>query len=127
MKALVLLILVTASSFANAERVHATSGPELIMVELAGCEWCEVWDREIAPVLPKTPEGKCATLRLVDLHAPGSDILKHMKPVIYTPTFVVMEQGKEVGRVLGYAGEDFFWFLLGKELKKLKSGCKLPE
>ena len=102
-------------------------GAELIMVEQANCEWCEVWDQEIAPVLPKTPEGKCASLRRVDLHNPGSDILDHVKPVIYTPTFIVMEDGKEVGRVLGYAGEDFFWFLLAKQLKKLKSPCKLPE
>ena len=32
---------------------------ELIMFEQQGCEWCEVWNEEIASALPKRPEGKC--------------------------------------------------------------------
>ena len=42
-----------------------------------------------------------------------------MRAILYTPTFVLMDQGAEVGRITGYAGEEFFWGLLGVELKKL--------
>ncbi len=104
----------------------ARDNAEIIMFEQRGCEWCDVWNAEIAPVFPKTPEAKCAKLRRVDIHDPNADILKSIKPVIYTPTFVIMQNGQEVGRVLGYAGEDFFWFHLGVHLKKLTPPCPLP-
>lgn len=105
----------------------ASGTAELVMFEQKGCEWCEVWNEEIAPVLPKTPEGKCAKFSRFDIHNPSSNLLKKIKPIIYTPTFVVFEDGKEVGRVLGYAGEDFFWFQLSSELKKLRQKCELPD
>ena len=123
-KALLLLFAVVA--FCRAASASPQPAAEIIMFEQQGCEWCTVWDEQIAPVLPKTPEGKCARFRRVDIHDKRADILRQLKPIIYTPTFVVMENGKEVGRVLGYAGEDFFWFHLGNELKKLKTPCKLP-
>ena len=104
-----------------------SKGAELIMFEQQGCEWCKVWNEEIGAVLPKTPEGKCATFSRFDIHNPSSDLLKKIKPIIYTPTFVVLEDGKEVGRVLGYAGEDFFWFQLASQLKKLERKCDLPD
>jgi hypothetical protein len=39
---------------------------ELIVFEQAGCEWCEVFNREIAPIYAKTEEGSRAPLRRVD-------------------------------------------------------------
>ncbi len=102
-------------------------GAQLIMFEQQGCEWCEVWNEEIGAVLPKTPEGKCAKFSRFDIHNPTSKVLEKIKPIIYTPTFVVFEDGKEVGRVLGYAGEDFFWFQLASQLKKLQRKCDLPD
>jgi hypothetical protein len=104
----------------------ARDDAEIIIFEQRGCEWCDVWNEQIAPVFPKTPEAKCARLRRVDIHDPNADILQRIKPVIYTPTFVVMENGEEIGRVRGYAGEDFFWFHLGQQLKKLTPPCPLP-
>ncbi len=103
------------------------STAELIMFEQDGCEWCEVWNEQIAPIFPKTPEGKCASFQRVDIHDESAGLLQKVKPIVYTPTFVVMENGKEVGRVLGYAGEDFFWFLLREQLRKLAKKCFLPD
>lgn len=119
----VVLMLICVAGAARAE----VRGAQVIMFEQQGCEWCEVWNEEIAPVLPKTPEGKCAEFSRFDIHNPSSDVLTKIKPIIYTPTFVVFEDGKEVGRVLGYAGEDFFWFQLATELRKLERKCDLPE
>jgi hypothetical protein len=33
---------------------------------------------------------------------------------VFTPTFVLVEDGTEAGRIEGYPGEDFFWPLLAK-------------
>ena len=87
---------------------------ELIMVEQAGCHWCARWNAEIAHIYPKTEEAARAPLRRVDLRDLPDDIDFTSKPV-FTPTFVLVDDGRELGRIEGYAGDQFFWFLL-KEL-----------
>ena len=79
--------------------------------------WCEVWDREIGPIYPKTKEGQFAPLINVDL-AQSIDDSRIENPVVYTPTFVLVENGLEIARIEGYPGEDFFWTLLEEILSK---------
>ena len=93
----------------------ATLSAELIMIEQHGCHYCEKWDAEIAEIYPKTEEGKTAPLRRVNLRDLPKDIAFSSRPV-FTPTFVLVKDGKELGRMEGYAGDEFFWFLLGKLL-----------
>ena len=84
---------------------------ELVMVEQTGCEWCERWNQEIAPIYPKTSEGRFAPLRRVDLRNMPDD-LKITRRVNFTPTFLIVENGHEIGRLEGYPGDDFFWPVL---------------
>jgi hypothetical protein len=86
---------------------------ELVMFESALCEWCEAWHAQIGDIYPKTAEARVAPLRRVDLHGPRPTDLRRIGPVVYTPTFVLLEAGREVGRIVGYPGEDHFWGLLG--------------
>ncbi|NQV55219.1 MAG: hypothetical protein HQ503_05110, partial [Rhodospirillales bacterium] len=79
---------------------------------------CDTWNEIIAPIYPKTPEGKFAPLRRVDIADGTPKDLGHINGIAFTPTFVVMERGREVGRIIGYPGEDFFWGLLEGILKK---------
>ncbi len=90
---------------------------ELVMVEQAGCEWCERWDEEIGPVYAKTTEGKFAPLRRVDIYQMPQD-LEVDRRVNFTPTFLIVLDGREIARLEGYPGEDFFWPLLAGLLKK---------
>jgi hypothetical protein len=92
---------------------------QLIMFESAACGWCAKWNAEIAPIYPKTPEARIAPLRRVDLHGALPADLKQIKGVIYTPTFVLMHRGREIGRIVGYPGEEFFWALLEELMAKL--------
>ena len=96
------------------------SAAELVMFEASYCEWCEVWDEEIGVVYAKTDEGKAAPLRRVDLHDERPEDLEDVRGIAFTPTFVLMEEGREIGRVVGYPGEDFFWPMLGQLLEKLE-------
>jgi len=93
----------------------SATAAELVMVEQAGCEWCERWNEEIAPAYPKTTEGKFAPLRRVDLHAMPED-LEIARRVNFTPTFLIVEEGQEIARLEGYPGEDFFWPVLDRLL-----------
>lgn len=95
----------------------SASAADLIMVRQAGCPWCAVWDREIGPIYGKTEIGRRAPLRMADLHERLPITLK--SPVIYTPTFLLIEKNREVGRIEGYAGDHFFWGLLERLLDQL--------
>lgn len=89
---------------------------ELVMYRRAGCPYCLAWDREIGSVYPKTDIGKSLPLRQVHLDRGKDNSVELKSPIRYTPTFIVVENGKEKARIEGYPGEFFFWGLLEKLL-----------
>ena len=97
---------------------HAAAA-QLIMVEETYCEWCERWNEEIGVIYHKTPEGKLAPLRRVELSDGMPEEIAFKSRTNFTPTFILVEDGEEVGRIEGYPGEHFFWPMLGQLLKKL--------
>ncbi len=94
---------------------------ELVMFHEEGCPWCAAWEKAIGGTYHKTEEADGLPLRRVDLHAERPPDLRDLdKPVLFSPTFVVIgDDGREVGRITGYPGEEFFWFLLGELRTKL--------
>lgn len=101
--------------------ISGAQAAELVMFETAACEWCEAWDRDVGGIYHKTEEGRLAPLRRVELHAPRPEDLESIEGIVYTPTFVLVEDGSEIGRINGYPGDDHFWGLLGAMLRKLKA------
>lgn len=104
---------------ASAAAQTSAAGAELVMIEEDWCPWCARWHEEIGAVYAKTAEGRRAPLRRMDIHGPAVPALALSPRVHYTPTFVLMRRGEEVGRIEGYPGEDFFWPLLNQLLAKL--------
>ncbi len=98
---------------------------ELVMFESVGCEWCETWDEEIGTAYDKTSEARVAPLRRVDIDDERPEDLQSLQGLMFTPTFIVMSEGKEVGRIIGYPGEEFFWQLLDEILAN--EGIKLAD
>ena len=92
---------------------------ELVMFETLGCPWCMAWDAEVGVIYHKTAEGRTAPLRRFDIDDPRPPELAALPDIIYTPTFVLMDGGREVGRILGYPGEDLFWGMLGELFQRL--------
>lgn len=97
----------------------AMSGPaaaevELVMVEERGCAYCAAWNAEIGPIYGKTAEGRFAPLRRIELNDPAlaNELSLASRPV-FTPTFILVDDGRELGRIEGYPGDAFFWGLLG--------------
>ena len=97
----------------------AARAAELLMFDDPGCVWCRRWTAEIGPSYPRSAEGQLAPLRRVPIRdqASAGAILK--SPIRGTPTFVLVEDGQEVGRITGYPGADFFYPQLGELLAKL--------
>lgn len=90
---------------------------ELVMIEQHGCVYCEQFNREIAPAYSKTIEGSRAPLRRVDLHETWPDDLSNIRLERFTPTFILVHENEELGRLRGYPGDEHFWFLLNQLLK----------
>lgn len=92
-------------------------GVTLMMVEEPGCHFCRKWHAEIGPGYSSTAEGRFAPLKRVV--GRGARELQGLAPVVYTPTFIVMREGRELGRLAGYPGADYFY----PELKPLLSAA----
>jgi len=119
-KPLQFLFLSLALSLAAAGlAAPAATAAELIMLERPGCGWCLRWNQEIAPEYSKTAEGRQAPLRRVDVTKPWPADLAGVATDRYTPTFIVVDNGREIARLRGYPGEDFFWPLLAEMLTRL--------
>jgi hypothetical protein len=94
---------------------------ELVMFERTGCPWCLRWDKEVAPGYSASPEGLIAPLRRVSLDRGSPNGLTLTPPVFYTPTFVLVNDGKEVGRITGYIDNATFWGLVTRLIQDSKA------
>lgn len=91
---------------------------KLLMLEQPACEWCELWDAEVGVIYAKTAEGKRAPLMRADIFDPLPEGIKLSRRAQFTPTFILLRDGAEIGRIEGYPGEDFFYGMLQQLLSR---------
>jgi hypothetical protein len=118
MRLLALLFFIVVAAPAHAA--------ELVMFEQKGCVWCQKFDREIAPAYDKTAEGTRAPLRRHDIARPVPAELAFIRRERFTPVFVLIDEGREIGRIRGYPGDIFFWGLLANLIERLDRGESAP-
>ena len=92
---------------------------ELFIFESGGCEWCESWEEDIGKTFHLTDIGQRLPLRRLDIDDPIPAPFKHFKAIVFSPTFVLVEDGVEIGRIVGYIGEYQFWTLLEQLIQKV--------
>lgn len=114
----VLLILLSATGIDAAE---------LYMFGEPGCPWCKRWHAEVGPGYARSSEGRRAPLRELDLADASKTGVAFLTPVNFSPTFVLVENDREVGRITGYPGADFFWGMMGELIAKLDGQNPRPE
>jgi hypothetical protein len=96
-----------AALICPAADAHAAgSDLALIMVDDPACHFCRKFDAEIGRGYPKTPQARIAPLVKLRRKSPE---LKAYNPVIYTPTFLLVRRGEELGRITGYPGAEHFY------------------
>jgi hypothetical protein len=121
------LLIVLAFTATLAVTFAPARAAELIMFSKAGCPWCETFDREIAATYPLTAEGARIPLRRVDVAGPVPPDLAFVEVERLTPVFVLVDKGREIGRIRGYPGEAFFWEILGELIDKLERATSVPK
>ena len=92
---------------------------QLVMFEQRGCSWCQAFDHDIGPIYDKTEDGLRAPLRRVDIDKPLPPDLAFIQVERFTPEFVLVDKGREIGRIRGYGGEEMFWTQLYMLMQKL--------
>jgi hypothetical protein len=98
---------------------------ELVMFDRKGCPWCAKWHAEIGVEgYARSPEARMAPLRVYLFGTPMPADIKRLKPIIGTPTFVLMDNGVEVDRFEGYPGKAVFYGRLQLALDRLTGADK---
>ncbi|MBC9247349.1 SoxS protein [Paracoccus sp. 11-3] len=92
----------------------AAKGVRLLMIERDGCLYCAAWDAEVGPSYAQSPTGQVAPIVAVDIDGPYPNGLALERRPVMTPTFILLQDGIELGRVEGYAGKDQFYPLIGQ-------------
>ena len=90
------------------------------MVERDGCPWCQAFDRAIAPVYARTPEGQRAPLRRIQLADAVPPDLSFLSIERLTPLFILVDTGgarSDASR--GYPGPEGFWTQLAVLMGRL--------
>jgi hypothetical protein len=92
---------------------------ELLVLEHRGCPWCVLWHREVGPGYSKTSGGQKVPLHRIDT-AKASKISVELASILsVSSTFVLVGNGREVGRMTGYLGANFFRGLLTESINEL--------
>ncbi|MEE9319684.1 MAG: hypothetical protein V3U76_04490 [Granulosicoccus sp.] len=97
----------------------AATDVELLVIEQDYCPFCERFNRDITPGYSKTAEGRLAPLKQLDLHETWPAKYAEIKSATVTPTFILISDGKEIARLAGYPGSEYFWIELNEMLDKL--------
>ncbi len=94
---------------------------ELLMFERAGCPYCLRWNRDVEPAYTASEEGRLAPLRRIDMDRREDPRVALKVPVHYSPTFVLADEGREIGRLIGFIDAATFWGLLSKMISDHRS------
>jgi thioredoxin-related protein len=93
----------------EAEIPAAPVALELVVMEAPGCTYCGLFRRDVLPSYQASERAKEMPIRFVDINDATADALGLDAPVDVVPTFVVLKNNREVGRIPGYTGPEFFF------------------
>lgn len=111
--------LALAGALLLALRPSSAQAAQLIVFEQPGCVYCQEFNRQIGATYDKTEFGLIAPLRPVDIDKPLPPDLAFIRVERLTPLFVLVDNGREIGRIRGYGGRKMFWTQFYALIQKL--------
>ena len=96
----------------------AARAMELVMFESPTCGTCKLFKREVLPIYASSPAGKVFPLWVAGMRDKVPFRLN--EPVTFTPTFVWVDGGVEVGRFAGYYGKERFFRIVNSAAKSYR-------
>ena len=92
----------------------AAADSRLIMVTSDHCSYCQAWELDVGAVYDKSPYAPTLPLTRVDIGSKKLEDVTFQKPVVGTPTFLIIHNGQEIDRQYGYIGAEMFWWWLSQ-------------
>lgn len=91
---------------------EASDKLKLVFVTSEHCYYCKSWEADIGVIYNDTSYATVAELHRVDFSAVDFEFPHIADKVFGTPTFLIMDNKNEIGRIEGYSSKDlFFWSL----------------
>lgn len=92
----------------------AAAENQLIMVTSDHCPYCQAWELDVGKIYDESPYALSLPLTRVEIGSkiPGGVTLQ--KPVVGTPTFLIIYKGEEIDRQNGYSDAELFWWWLSE-------------
>ena len=106
---IVIFLLSVKSSFAE---------NKLLMITADYCVYCQIWEKEIGKIYPKTDIAKSFPLERIELDEDliRNDADNYLTKI--TPTFVFFKEKEEIGRIIGYSNAEMFWWQVDEILDR---------
>ena len=82
---------------------------ELVVIEADGCIFCEIFRSDVLPAYEASEHGKQMPVKFVDINDMDTTHLEFKGAVDIVPTFIVVKDRREVGRISGYVGSENFF------------------
>ena len=96
-----------------------TPSLEVLVFEHIDCVYCVVFRRDVLPKYRQSVRSEVAPLRFIDVQASDSGKLALNARIDTVPTVVVMLDGQEIGRIVGYWGPTNFFKMLAHLLGQI--------
>jgi len=93
---------------------------EVLVFEHVDCVYCRVFRRDVLPRYRDEVKADAAPLRFVDVGARADESVDLKARIDTVPTVVVVRNGREVDRIVGYWGPANFFRLLSHILAKIE-------
>lgn len=90
---------------------------ELVFITSEHCPFCKAWERDVGQIYDSTPYAQKARLRRVDLTDADSALPTGSADVFGTPTFLIVGNDTEIGRIQGYQSSEMFFWALSEYIK----------
>ncbi len=94
---------------------------KLLMITADYCIYCQIWEKEIGNIYPKTEISKSFPLERIQLdeYLFDNDINNtNNYETKITPTFVFYRGNNEIGRITGYSSAEMFWWQVDEILDR---------
>ena len=114
--AAVALLPVNAAQNPATERISKKTA-ELLVFEAKRCAYCFIFRRDVVPSYLQSPRARDVPMRFINVHKADMTQLRLNAPVTIVPTVVLMEHGREVGRISGYMGPEPFFHMVSHLIK----------
>ncbi|MDX2258463.1 MAG: hypothetical protein NW205_06045 [Hyphomicrobiaceae bacterium] len=106
----------TAPDLAASPRQAPTR--ELVVLEMPGCIYCGIFRRDVLPAYKASLRAGELPIRFIDINDRAAGDIGLAAPVDIIPTFVILENNEELGRIPGYVGPETFFHAVNHILSR---------